>query len=100
MLTDTGDLIIDPFAGSCVTGEAAEKLDRRWICIELVEEYIKGGLIRFSNYKRVEKKLKTGPDYTHYKIYHPGVLWNGLNDSPLSKDGGKYRKPIKFKKDR
>lgn len=100
MLTDAGDLVIDPFAGSCVTGEAAERLDRRWICIELVEEYIKGGLIRFSNNKKTEKKLKAGSDYTHYKIYHPGVLWNGLIDPPLSEDGGKFRKLGKLKQAR
>lgn len=28
MLTDRGDLVLDPFAGSCVTGEVAERLAR------------------------------------------------------------------------
>jgi len=40
MLTDTGDLVLDPFAGSCVTGEVAERLGRRWVCVELLEEYL------------------------------------------------------------
>lgn len=34
MLTDPGDLVLDPFAGSLTTGEAAELLGRRWICME------------------------------------------------------------------
>ena len=41
-LTDKGDLVVDPFAGSCVTGEVAERLDRRWVCVDLEEEYLEG----------------------------------------------------------
>jgi site-specific DNA-methyltransferase (cytosine-N4-specific) len=33
-LTDPGDIVMDPFAGSNVTGWSAEKLGRRWISIE------------------------------------------------------------------
>lgn len=46
-LTQPGDLIIDPFAGSNVTGESAELLGRRWIAIELIEDYIRGSRFRF-----------------------------------------------------
>jgi site-specific DNA-methyltransferase (cytosine-N4-specific) len=46
-LTDPGDLVLDPFAGSCVTGEAAEKLGRKWICIERVADYLAGARFRF-----------------------------------------------------
>ena len=34
LLTDEGDLVVDPLAGSCVTGEVSEVLQRRWICGE------------------------------------------------------------------
>ena len=34
MLTDPGDLVFDPFAGSCVTGEVADRLKRKWICCD------------------------------------------------------------------
>ena len=47
MLTDPGDLVLDPFAGSCVTGAVAEQLGRRWACCELDEEYLKGAKARF-----------------------------------------------------
>lgn len=46
-LTDPGDLVVDPFAGSNTTGRVAEELNRRWIAIELVEDYLKGSLFRF-----------------------------------------------------
>lgn len=35
MSTDEGDLVLDPFAGTGATSYAAEKLDRRWMAIEL-----------------------------------------------------------------
>ncbi len=46
-LTDEGDLILDPFAGSNTTGYAAEALRRRWIAIEINEPYLEGSKIRF-----------------------------------------------------
>jgi len=52
MLTDTGDLVLDPFAGSCVTGEVSERLKRKWLCVEIVEEYLKGAIA-----SAVSKKL-------------------------------------------
>jgi site-specific DNA-methyltransferase (cytosine-N4-specific) len=48
-LTDPGDLIVDPFAGSCVTGRVAEDLGRRWICVERVSEYLAGAKMRFKH---------------------------------------------------
>jgi site-specific DNA-methyltransferase (cytosine-N4-specific) len=48
MLTDAGDLVVDPFAGSCVTGAVAEALNRKWICCELDEEYLEGAMARFT----------------------------------------------------
>jgi site-specific DNA-methyltransferase (cytosine-N4-specific) len=46
-LTDPGDVVLDPFAGSNTTGFAAEKLGRRWISFELSEEYLAGSKFRF-----------------------------------------------------
>jgi len=48
-LTNENDSVLDPFGGSCVVGEACENLNRKWICIEIVEEYLKGAKFRFEN---------------------------------------------------
>lgn len=46
-LTDSGDIILDPFGGSNTTGAAAEELERFWISIEASEDYVKGSRGRF-----------------------------------------------------
>ncbi len=48
-LTDEGDLVLDPFAGSNTTGQVAEELKRRWISIEAEQKYIDGSMGRFSD---------------------------------------------------
>jgi len=47
LCTGPGDLVLDPFAGSNVTGEAAERLGRRWLAIELAKDYLEGSKFRF-----------------------------------------------------
>lgn len=47
MLTDEGDVVLDPFAGSNTTGAVAESLQRRWIAFESVEEYVRASKFRF-----------------------------------------------------
>lgn len=47
LLTDEGDLLLDPFAGSNTAGYVAEQLSRRWIALELVDEYLKASKFRF-----------------------------------------------------
>ncbi len=49
LCTEQHDLVLDPFAGSNVTGEAAEKLGRRWIAIEMIPEYLEGSRFRFGD---------------------------------------------------
>lgn len=46
-LTDEGDLVFDPFAGSNTTGAAAEQLGRRWIATEPDTDYVEGSRGRF-----------------------------------------------------
>lgn len=48
-LTNKGDMVFDPYAGSNVTGEAAEKLGRKWLAFELVKEYLDGSKFRFDS---------------------------------------------------
>lgn len=47
LLTDEGDLVIDPFAGSNTTGVVAESLRRQWIAMERVPEYVEASRVRF-----------------------------------------------------
>jgi DNA modification methylase len=46
-LTSKNDLVLDPFGGSCTTGKAAEKNERKWICVEQNKEYLIGAKGRF-----------------------------------------------------
>jgi len=41
LLTDTDDIVLDPFAGSNTLGMVAEKLGRRWVAIEMEEDYLR-----------------------------------------------------------
>lgn len=47
MLTDVGDLVVDPFAGSNTTGAVSEKLGRRWIAVENKAQYLEASKFRF-----------------------------------------------------
>ena len=54
ILTYRNDIVLDPFAGSGTSLVAAEVLDRRWIGIELSENYTKIARDRVMTF--VEKK--------------------------------------------
>jgi len=47
-LTDPGDIVLDPFAGSNTTGVVAEYMKRKWISIEAKPEYIEASQVRFT----------------------------------------------------
>ncbi len=96
MLTDPGDFVFDPFAGSCVTGEVSERLDRKWVCCDLVEDYLRGALGRFTDdpprdLRSLPAKKEDDPS-NYYRIPRPGILWNGATGEPLPEDGGKRRR--------
>lgn len=48
-LTQTRQLVLDPFAGSNTTGFAAEQLERSWISIEINSDYVEGSRLRFAD---------------------------------------------------
>lgn len=92
MLTEEGDSVVDPFAGSCVTGEVCQKLKRKWICIDMEEEYLRGALGRFKvTHKEIYAKKKKEKPEVYYKIPKPGLLWDINIVEPLVEDGGKSR---------
>jgi site-specific DNA-methyltransferase (cytosine-N4-specific) len=98
MLTDIGDKVFDPFAGSCVTGEVCERLRRNWECCEIREEYIRGAKGRFRNCAKMNEAYNY-PIY--YKIYSSSSLWDGAQMDffdRLPEDGGKNRKFTHYRK--
>jgi site-specific DNA-methyltransferase (cytosine-N4-specific) len=46
-LTDPGDVVLDPFAGSNTTGSVAERLGREWVGIEADADYAAASRVRF-----------------------------------------------------
>ncbi len=48
-LTEKGQLVLDPFAGSNMTGHVAERLERRWLSIEINPDYVAGSRLRFDD---------------------------------------------------
>lgn len=48
-LTDPGDIVVDPFAGTNTTGYVAECLNRKWVSIEIKEEYLEQEKIRMQD---------------------------------------------------
>lgn len=46
-LTEPGEIVLDPFAGSNTTGAIAERLGRRWLAIEKDRNYAKDSELRF-----------------------------------------------------
>lgn len=46
-LSDEGNVVLDPFAGSNTTGQAAEMARRRWLAFEIDETYLMGSMYRF-----------------------------------------------------
>jgi site-specific DNA-methyltransferase (cytosine-N4-specific) len=49
-LTEPGQLVVDPFAGSNMTGFAAEQQGRRWLSIEINADYVAGSRLRFEDH--------------------------------------------------
>ncbi|MFB2833079.1 DNA-methyltransferase [Floridanema evergladense] len=47
LCTIPGDIILDPFAGSNMTGRVAETLQRKWLAFEIDKDYIESSKLRF-----------------------------------------------------
>lgn len=50
-LTDEGDVVFDPFAGSNTTGYVAEKKGRKWVTVEVMSRYAEQSKIRFEEFE-------------------------------------------------
>ncbi len=63
--SNTGDLVLDPFAGSSTTGVVAYKLDRNYICIEQNPLYCAWA----------QKRLELAKTDKSIQGYEDGVFW-------------------------
>jgi DNA modification methylase len=52
LLTEENDVVLDPFAGSNMTGSTAEQLNRRWLAFELEKRYVSNSKLRFEKTKQ------------------------------------------------
>ena len=108
MLTDAGDVVLDPFGGSCITGEVCERLHRKWTCVEQHEPYLKGAVGRFAKSirdsaaqrrsRKASKQVastKARDTTTDYRLPRPDVLWTAETSGVLDPSGGAKRRPKK-----
>ena len=74
--TNEGDTILDPFAGSCTTGIAANLLGRKFIGIDLEQNYLDMGIRRFIEIQdedfanKMLKKMKENPEEVTVLVNH------------------------------
>jgi len=57
LFTLEGDLVLDPFAGSGTTGVACEKLNRRYVMIDIIEDFKKEAERRLPNREAFQLEL-------------------------------------------
>ncbi len=62
-LTDEGDRVLDPFAGSNTTGATAERMGRYWHAIERDEAYLLGSMGQFED----PENLFSQKNIAHYR---------------------------------
>ena len=108
MLTDPGDFVYDPFAGSCATGAACERIGRSWLCTEISEDYLSDAMGRFRDLPepaRSDSQRALFPEapealdsYPCYKLPRPDALWGREDEPPLPRDGGRKRPPARGKR--
>lgn len=68
LCTEENDLVLDPFAGSNMTGYVAETMGRKWIAFEQNEEYLKGAMFRFMANGDV-KPMETAESITQKTLF-------------------------------
>lgn len=74
LCTEEGDLVLDPFAGSNMTGSIAEKLGREWIAFELCEEYLTGSKFRFEAQGQITDNGEAQDKITKGTIAQPALF--------------------------
>ena len=66
MLTDENDFVVDIFSGSNTTGYVAEELGRKWLSIDLSNEYVASSSFRFvdneEHARQIYNEILSGKD--------------------------------------
>lgn len=86
-LTDPRDIVLDIFAGSNATGEAAEDTQRRWLAFEIERKYLATSAFRF---------LETSDDNKIASIYEKLLNKNTFNVKVKKKQKTLGSEPLKF----
>lgn len=82
-LTEPGDLVCDPFAGSNTTGEAAEGLQRRWVSCDLDQENgLAGSYVRASAFRFPQATLDSAFDYVPQGTHTAPARWASGEGEP------------------
>jgi len=90
-LTDPGDTVLDIFAGSNTTGQAAERLSRQWLAFEKDPVYVAASALRFTKEVSQEglatlwRQLAAGTGPVKLDRRQPEFSFMGAG-SPLAKE--------------
>lgn len=85
MSSDEGDVILDPFSGTGTTAIAAKRMGRRYIGLELSEEYAESSIKKLSE----EKEVKLGDVYVSVHLGRVATI----RDKDWEKVEGMYEIP-------
>ena len=83
-LTDEGDLVVDIFSGSNTTGYAAERLNRRWLSIDVRKDFAMLSALRFmegwpiARVRRALADMNAGQCLDITAMEDEGLLWRNL----------------------
>lgn len=75
-LTEVDDLIVDNFSGSQTTPEVAEMLGRRWLAVDNIWEYLRGGAERMRKYSGYQ----LNPMFDQFPEYQERRQWIGSSE--------------------
>jgi site-specific DNA-methyltransferase (cytosine-N4-specific) len=75
-LTEVDDLVVDNFSGSQTTPEVAEMLGRRWLSVDNIWEYLRGGAERMRKYSGYQ----LNPMFDQFPEYQERRQWIGSSE--------------------